>query len=302
MENDILVAQVSEAVQDTAAVADLADRVKMLTNSPVSERLPYLINEYVIPFGFKLVVAILVLLLGLWAIKLVKKWMSKRPLSRRGDATLGSFLSNLVSVLLYFLLIIAVIGILGVNTSSLVALLASVGLAVGMSLGGTLQNFAGGVLIVIFRPFKIGDFISAQGMDGIVNEIQIFNTHLLTSDNKEVILPNGALATGVMTNYSKQKTRRVEWVFSISYGDNYDKAKAILRGFCDDDQRILKTPEPFIALGKLNSSSVDITVRAWVNSMDYWMVFFSMNEKVYKTFEQEGLNIPFPQMEVNMKG
>ncbi len=191
---------------------------------------------------------------------------------------------------------------MGVNTSSLVALLASVGLAVGMSLGGTLQNFAGGVLIVIFRPFKIGDFISAQGMDGIVNEIQIFNTHLLTSDNKEVILPNGALATGVMTNYSKQKTRRVEWVFSISYGDNYDKAKAILRGFCDDDQRILKTPEPFIALGKLNSSSVDITVRAWVNSMDYWMVFFSMNEKVYKTFEQEGLNIPFPQMEVNMKG
>lgn len=227
--------------------------------------------------------------------------MANGPVSRRGDATLRSFLSNLLSVLLYFVLIIAVIGILGVNTSSLVALLASAGLAVGMSLGGTLQNFAGGVLIVMFRPFKIGDFISAQGMDGIVSEIQIFNTHLLTTDNKEVILPNGALATGVMTNFSKQKTRRVDWVFSISYGDSYDKAKAVLSRLCDEDQRILKTPEPMIVLGKLNNSSVDITMRAWVNSMDYWVVFFSMNEKVYKTFAQEGLNIPFPQMDVHVK-
>ena len=193
-------------------------------------------------------------------------------------------------MLLYFLLIIAIIGILGINTSSLVALLASAGLAVGMSLGGTLQNFAGGVLIIMFRPFKVGDFISAQGMEGVVSEIQIFNTHLLTTDNKEVILPNGPLATGVMTNYSKQGTRR-----------DYDKAKTVLRRLIDENQSILKTPEPFIELGKLNSSSVDITVRAWVNSADYWPVFFSMNEKVYKAFAQEGLNIPFPQVDVHVK-
>jgi small conductance mechanosensitive channel len=172
---------------------------------------------------------------------------------------------------------------------------------VGMSLGGTLQNFAGGVLIIMFRPFKVGDFISAQGMEGIVNEIQIFNTHLLTTDNKEVILPNGPLATGVMTVFSKQDTRRVDWVFSIAYGDDYDKAKTVLRQLLDGDQRVLKSPEPFIELGKLNSSSVDITVRAWVNSADYWPTFFSMNEKVYKTFAKEGLNIPFPQMDVHMK-
>ena len=218
-----------------------------------------------------------------------------------GDATLHSFLFILLSVVLYFFLIMAIIGILGINTSSLVALLASAGLAVGMSLGGTLQNFAGGVLIIMFRPFKVGDFISAQGMEGKVNEIQIFNTHLLTMDNKEVILPNGALATGVMTNYSKQKTRRVDWTFSIAYGDDYDKAKAVLSRLCAEDSLILKDPEPFIQIGKLNDSSVDITVRVWTNSADYWAVFFGMNEKVYKTFAQEGLNIPFPQVDVHVK-
>jgi small conductance mechanosensitive channel len=147
----------------------------------------------------------------------------------------------------------------------------------------------------------VGDFISAQGMEGKVSEIQIFNTHLLTMDNKEVILPNGILATGVMTNYSKQKTRRVDWVFSIAYGDDYDQAKSVLRGLCEKDERILKTPEPFVELGKLNNSSVDITMRVWVNVDDYWPVYFSMNEKVYKTFAQEGLNIPFPQVDVHMK-
>jgi small conductance mechanosensitive channel len=227
--------------------------------------------------------------------------MANGLMSRHGDTTLHSFLSNLVAVVLNFFLIMAIVGILGINTSSLVALLASAGLAVGMSLGGTLQNFAGGVLIIMFRPFKVGDFISAQGMEGIVNEIQIFNTHLLTTDNKEVILPNGPLATGVMTVFSKQDTRRVDWVFSIAYGDDYDKAKTVLRQLLDGDQRVLKSPEPFIELGKLNSSSVDITVRAWVNSADYWPTFFSMNEKVYKTFAKEGLNIPFPQMDVHMK-
>ena len=301
MENDSIVTEVSATIQDTSSLNQMTEGIKQLATTPVSDWLPDLVKTYVVPLGLKLLAAVVVLILGRWVIKLVKKWMANGLMSRHGDATLHSFLSNLVSVVLYFFLIMAIVGILGINTSSLVALLASAGLAVGMSLGGTLQNFAGGVLIIMFRPFKVGDFIAAQGMEGIVSEIQIFNTHLLTTDNKEVILPNGALATGVMTNYSKQDTRRVDWLFSIAYGDDFDKAKSVLRGLCEEDTRILKTPEPFIQLSKLNNSSVDITVRAWVNSADYWTVFFSMNEKVYKTFAMEGLNIPFPQMDVHVK-
>lgn len=301
MENDTIVEQVTETIQDTTAVNSMVDGVKKLASTPVSDWLPDLAKTYLIPLGLKILAAVVVFLLGRWIIKLIQRWMANGLMSRHGDATLHSFLSHLVSVLLYFLLIIAIIGILGINTSSLVALLASAGLAVGMSLGGTLQNFAGGVLIIMFRPFKVGDFISAQGMEGVVSEIQIFNTHLLTTDNKEVILPNGPLATGVMTNFSKQGTRRVDWVFSIAYGDDYDKAKSVLRRLIDENQSILKSPEPFIELGKLNSSSVDITVRVWVNSADYWPVFFGLNEKVYKAFAQEGLNIPFPQVDVHMK-
>ena len=301
MGNDSIVAEVAETVTDTTSIGQVGESLKYITTTPVSEWVPELVRTYLVPLGLKILAAVIVFLLGRWIIKLVKKWMANGLMSRHGDATLHGFLSNLVSVVLYFFLVMAVIGILGINTSSLVALLASAGLAVGMSLGGTLQNFAGGVLIIMFRPFKVGDFIAAQGAEGFVKEIQIFNTHLLTLDNKEVILPNGALATGVMTNFSKQQTRRVDWTFSIAYGDDYDKAKAALARLIDEDGRILKEPAPFIELGKLNSSSVDLTVRVWVNSADYWPVFFSMNEKVYKTFAQEGLNIPFPQVDVHMK-
>ena len=301
MENDTLVEQVTETVQDTTAVNSMVEGVKKLATTPVSDWLPDLVKDYLVPFGIKLVAAIVVLLLGRWVIKLIKKGVTKVMTRRKMDPSLSSFLMSLVSVLLTFLLIIAIVGILGVNTSSLVALLASAGLAIGMALSGTLQNFAGGVMIMLFKPFKVGDFISAQGYEGVVNEIQIFNTHVLTPDNKEVILPNGSLSTGAMTNFSKQGTRRVDWSFSIAYGDDYDKAKSLLLRLCDEDGRIQKTPQPFVELGKLNDSSVDITVRVWVDAADYWAVFFSMNEKVYKAFATEGLSIPFPQMDVHMK-
>ena len=301
MENDSIVSDMTEAIQDTTAVSGVTQELKTLVTTPVSEWFPQVVHDYLIPLGLKILAAIVVLILGRWVIKLVKKWMANGLMSKHGDATLHSFLSNLVSVLLYFILIIFIISILGVNTSSLVALLASAGLAIGMALSGTLQNFAGGVMIILFRPFKVGDFISAQGFEGKVSEIQIFNTHLLTVDNKEVILPNGALSTGVMTNFSKQGTRRVDWTFSMAYGDDYDRAKALLLRLCADDPRIMGDPAPFVELIKLNDSSVDLTVRAWVNAADYWPVFFAMNEKVYKAFAQEGLHIPFPQMDVHMK-
>jgi len=301
MENDTLVEQVTETVQDTTAVNSMVEGVKKLATTPVSDWLPDLVKEYLVPFGLKLVAAIVVLLLGRWVIKLIKKGLTKVMARRKMEPSLNSFLMSLVSVLLTFFLIIAIIGILGINTSSLVALLASAGLAIGMALSGTLQNFAGGVMIMLFKPFKVGDFIAAQGYEGKVNGIQIFNTTILTPDNKTVILPNGALSTGPVTNYNKETDRRVDWVFSISYGDDYDKAKAVLQSLCDADERILKEPEPVIEILKMSDSSVDITVRARVKPEDYWAVFFKMNELVYKTFPKEGLNFPFPQMDVHMK-
>lgn len=301
MENDSIVSEVTETIQDTTVVNEMTHSIKSLVNTPVSEWMPQLVHDYLIPFGLKLVAAIVVYILGRWAIKLIKKGLSRAMSYRNADPTLNTFLMSLVSVLLTFFLILAIVGILGVNTSSLVALLASAGLAIGMALSGTLQNFAGGVMIMLFRPFKVGDFISAQGFEGKVSEIQIFNTHLLSVDNKEIILPNGALSTNAMTVFSKQDTRRVDWVYSIAYGDDYDKAKSVLKRLCQEDERILKEPNVMIELINLNNSSVDITVRAWVNTPDYWPVFFAMNEKVYKTFAKEGLNIPFPQMDVHLK-
>ncbi|MCR5658064.1 MAG: mechanosensitive ion channel [Bacteroidales bacterium] len=301
MENDTVIEQVTETIQDTTAVNIMVDGVKKLASTPVSDWLPDLIKEYVVPFGLKLVAAIVVLLLGSWVIKLIKKALMKVLTRRNAEPSLNSFLMSLVSVLLSFFLIMAVVGILGINTSSLVALLASAGLAIGMALSGTLQNFAGGVMIILFKPFKVGDFIAAQGYEGKVSSIQIFNTTILTPDNKTVILPNGALSTGPVTNYNKETDRRVDWVFSISYGDDYDKAKAVLQSLCDADNRILKEPKPVIELLKMSDNSIDITVRVRVKPEDYWNVYFKMNELVYKTFPKEGLNFPFPQMDVHVK-
>ena len=301
MENDTLVEQVAENIQDTTAVNSMVEGVKKLATTPVSDWLPDLVKEYLVPFGIKLVAAIVVLILGRWDIKLIKKGLTKVLLRGNTDPSLNSFVMSLVSVLLTFFLILAIVGILGINTSSLVALLASAGLAIGMALSGTLQNFAGGVMIMLFKPFKVGDFIAAQGYEGRVNSIQIFSTHILTPDNKTVILPNGALSTGPVTNFNKETDRRLDWVFSISYGDDYDQAKAVLQRLCDADARILKEPAPIIELIKMSDNSIDITVRARVKPEDYWAVFFRMNELVYKTFPEEGLHFPFPQVDVHVK-
>ena len=299
-ELDTIVEQVDATLPNDSTLQAVTETYEMLRDTPINELVPQLFRQYVVPFGIKLVIAIVVLILGRWVIKLIKNWMARGIMSRRADPTLHKFLSNLISVVLNFVLIILIIGILGVNTSSLVALLASAGLAIGMALSGTLQNFAGGVIIMLFRPFKVGDFISAQGQEGVVKEIQIFNTIILTTDNKVIHIPNGILSTGVMTIFTKEEKRRVDWTVSISYGDDYDKAKAALLKLCKEDARILKDPEPFVEIALLNNSSVDIRMRVWVKSADYWPVFFSMNEKVYKTLPKEGLRFPFPQMDVHV--
>lgn len=257
--------------------------------------------DLVLFYGPKLVGAILTLLIGLWVIKIIQKTVKKTFEKREVDVSLRGFLNSMVGILLKVMLVISVVGMLGVEMTSFIAILGAAGLAVGMALSGTLQNFAGGVMILIFKPFKVGDFIDAQGHMGIVREIQIFNTILKTPDNKTIIIPNGGLSTSSMTNFSTEPQRRVDFVFGIAYGDDYDKAKKVLLKLINDDERILKDPEPFVALTELADSSVNIVVRVWAEASNYWGIYFDLQEKVYKTFDKEGLNIPFPQMDVHLQ-
>ena len=250
--------------------------------------------------GPKLLGALLVLILGLWVIKLLTKMVNRTMERSSIDDSLRPFFKSLVGILLKVLLVISVLGMLGIEMTSFIAILGAAGLAVGLALSGTLQNFAGGVMILIFKPFKVGDVIDAQGYVGSVNQIQIFNTILKTPDNKTIIIPNGGLSTSSLTNYSTEDTRRVDWTFGIGYGDKFENAKAVLLELINNDPKILHEPAPFIALSELADSSVNIVVRVWVKSADYWDVYFRMNEKVYVTFDKENLSIPFPQMDVHV--
>ncbi len=251
-------------------------------------------------WGLRILGAAAVLFIGLWIVNIISNQTKKLMEKRSMDQSLRGFLISMVNILLKTLLIISVLGMLGVEMTSFIAILGAAGLAVGMALSGTLQNFAGGVMILIFKPFKVGDFIEAQGYMGIVKEIQIFVTIITTVDNKTIIIPNGGLATGSLTNYSVQPTRRVDWTVGIAYGDDYDKARETVLELLKEDKRILADPEPFVRLGELADSSVNLTVRAWVNAADYWDVFFDFNEKIYKTFPKKNLNIPFPQLDVHV--
>ncbi|HAH73172.1 mechanosensitive ion channel family protein [Butyricimonas virosa] len=276
-----------------------------LLTSPSNVSLDVFLTKMIdlgISVGSKILLAIVVFLVGRWIVRRLNKLLAKILEKRHVEASLSTFVKSLVNITLTLLLIIVVIGVLGIETSSFIALFASAGVAIGMALSGTLQNFAGGVMILLFKPFKVGDTIEAQGQTGTVREIQIFNTILATPDNKIIIIPNGGLSTGLMKNYSKEATRRVDWEFGIAYGDDYTKAKAVIARLLDADGRVLKDPAYFIALTSLGESSVNIVVRAWVNAGDYWGVYFDMNEKVYKTFAEENLNIPFPQLDVHLLG
>lgn len=248
----------------------------------------------------KVILAAITLIVGLWLINKVVHILTKKLKAKDFDPSLLPFLKGLVSIGLKIVLILAVIGMVGIEATSFIAVLGAAGLAVGLALQGTLQNFAGGVIILLLRPFKVGDVIQAQGYTGTVKEIQIFYTIVNTFDKKVVYLPNGALANADMTNMSQEGERRNDWTFGIAYGDDSDKAKEVLWRLINEDDRILKDPEPFVALHSLGDSSVNFVVRAWSKAGDLWPVHFDMNEKVYKTFAREGLNIPFPQMDVHL--
>ncbi|WP_019615397.1 mechanosensitive ion channel family protein [Psychromonas ossibalaenae] len=259
-----------------------------------------LTQTFVLEYGPKLIAAVAVWVIGIWVIKILISTLNKIMDKSKVDVSLKPFLSSLSAILLKVMLGITVLSMLSIEMTSFVAILAAAGLAVGMALSGTLQNFAGGVMILIFKPFKVGDVLQAQGHTGCVNQIQIFNTILKTPDNKTIILPNGGLSTGSMVNFSTEETRRVDWTIGVGYGDDLDKARAVIKQLCDADQRILKDPDVLIAVSALADSSVNFTVRAWVKAPDYWGVFFDMNENVYKSFPKEGLNIPYPQMDVHI--
>jgi small conductance mechanosensitive channel len=258
------------------------------------------IKQLLIQLGAKIGLALLIFIVGFWFAKFAAKTIRKVMETGHSDPGLVTFISSLTGTILKVLVFITAITQLGVEMTSFVALLGAAGLAIGMAFSGTLSNFAGGVMILVFKPFKVGEFVQAQGESGTVKEIHIFNTYLNTPDNKVIIIPNGPLANGNIVNFTRADKRRVDFTIGIAYGDDLKVAKELLAQFIAEEDRILKEPEPFIGLGSLGDSSVNITMRAWTKVEDYWPVFFKMNERVYNEFSDHNLNIPFPQMDVHL--
>ncbi len=249
-------------------------------------------------FAMNLVTALVIFFVGRFIVRLLTRGMRKLMEKREVDQTLVTFVTNLVSMALLAFVIIAAIGALGVQTTSLIAILGAAGLAVGLALQGSLSNFAAGVLIVLFRPYKVGDWVEAAGVSGAVEEVQILTTVLKTGDNKRVIVPNGQIMDSIITNYSANDTRRVDMVFGVSYTDDLDKVRSTIEELVAADDRILEDPACTIAVSELADSSVNFVVRPWVNTADYWGVMFDLTEAVKKRFDSEGIAIPFPQQDV----
>ncbi|MBO7069279.1 MAG: mechanosensitive ion channel [Bacteroidaceae bacterium] len=249
--------------------------------------------------GKSILLAVIVAVVGRYAVKFINKLVARMLERRNVEPTVQSFLKSFINILLVILLIITVIGTLGVNTTSLAALLASAGLAIGMALSGNLQNLAGGLILLFFKPYKVGDFIEAQGVSGIVKAIQTFHTVLTTTDNKELFIPNGPLSSGNITNYTKNELRRVDFTISVEYGTEVEKVKQVTQALLECDDRIKQEPAPFIAVKNLADSSVDFTLRVWVNASDYWDVFFDTNERIYSEYNKQGIRFPFPQLQIH---
>lgn len=250
--------------------------------------------------GWTLIKALLVFIVGRFLISLINKLVQRVLLKRKIDPSIKTFVGSLIHIILMILLIISVVGALGVQTASFAALLASAGVAIGMALSGNLSNFAGGLIILIFKPYKVGDFIEAQNLSGTVREIQIFHTVLTTTDNKVIYIPNGSLSSSAVVNYSYQEVRRVDWTFGVEYGTDYAKVKGVLEDILAKDERILQEPAaPFVAMSQLADSSVNYVVRVWVKSPDYWNVYYDITRTVYERFNAEGIGFPFPQLTIH---
>jgi len=270
-----------------------------ITGEMVNEFIAKALNSC-IDLGGRILAALIIFIIGKMLVNWANKLFAKMLERRKVDASIQSFLKSIVNITLLVLLFLAVIGKLGIELTSFAALLASAGVAIGMALSGNLSNFAGGVIILVFRPYKVGDYIEAStGASVTVTDIQIFHTVLTTPDNKIIFAPNGAMSSAIVTNYSRKDTRRLDFSFGVEYGTDFELVKTTLLEIINNDNRILQEPAPFIELGALADSSVNITVRVWVNAADYWGVNFDMNKNVYATFNAKGISFPFPQLTVH---
>lgn len=260
-----------------------------------------LLNDYVIPWGLNLLFAAIIFIAGRWISGIVVSLAKRLMIKSKVDIILADFVASILSALLLLVVIIAALNQLGVDTTSLVALMGAAGLAIGLSLQDSLKSFAAGVMLIIFRPFKAGDFVEAGGVAGVVEKINIFTSTMRTGDNKEIIIPNGKIYADIIINYSARDTRRIDMVFGIAYDDDIKKAKDLIWEQLKADERILQDPEPVVAVGELADSSVNFNVRPWVKTSDYWAVLWDLNEKIKLSFDANGISIPFPQMHLHLQ-
>lgn len=258
-----------------------------------------MLDTYVIPWGINIVMALMIFIVGKIVVGILTGIAKKLMVKAKVDILLVNFIGSIVKTVLLLFVVIASLNQLGVDTTSLIALIGAAGLAIGFALQGTLQNLASGVMLIIFRPFKSGDFIEAGGVAGVVEAIDIFTTTMRTGDNREIIVPNGEIFGGTITNLSKRATRRVDMVFGIGYDDDIKKARNIIQSILDADDRVLKDPEALIVVGELADSSVNFNVRPWCKSADYWGVYFDTHENIKLAFDEQGISIPYPQMDIH---
>ena len=302
--NPLFFAQILPA--DSAAGSELKEAIGAATQ-PLNLDIKHwfsrsMLEEWLnagINFGLRVILVVVLFWLGKVVITRLKKIFNGILCRRNIEGVAVSLLDSVFTAILYIALFLFLAGVLGVKSVSFAAVLASMGLAVGMALSGQLQNLAGGVIIIVTKPFKLGDFISSQGTDGTVKAVRLFHTEVLTPDNKVVFIPNSTLSSSLVTNFSHEDIRRVEWTIGIEYDEDYQRVRQVILALLQQDQRILTTPEPVIVLHKLNDSSVDILVRAWVASGDLWPVFWDFNERVYADFNAKGIGFPFPQLTVH---
>ena len=277
--------------------------VEKVTTTPADVLLKELGSD-ALQFGLKVLAALAIYFIGAWVIKRIKKLLGNIFERRKTDKAIASFTMSLVSISLTILLIILTVGTLGVNTTSLAAILAAGGMAIGMALSGTVQNFAGGIMLLVFKPFKAGDFIEAQGFSGTVSEVNIVSTKLTTTDNRVIVLPNGSLSSGTINNISQNPIRRLEWKIGVEYGSNIDQTRKVILGILNADARVLHgkdaPDEPNVKLSGLLDSSVEIQARCWVRSDDYWDLLWEVNELIYNELPKNGIDFPFPQLDVHL--
>ena len=285
---------------DSIAAEKVTQTIDMLKGMTVEDAFSFILKSLT-DFAWDIFIAILIFLVGRWIIRYIDKILNKVFVRKEVEISLAGFIRSFVKGALYVVLVITLVKKVGVDTSSFVALLASAGVAIGMALSGTFQNFAGGILIMLLRPFKVGDYILTQGFEGTVKEIRLFNTLMSTTDNKQITIPNSNIINNVINNSSAETRRRIDLNVTISYGDDYDVARAALLDIVNADSRIEQDPNPpYIAFSSLGDSAVNVLVRVWVPSTEYWSVYHSLNEKIYKQLPEKGIHFPFPQLDVRI--